>query len=145
MGTFDISNVGDRFTTPSLRLDADLMRVLIERGGYVHPLFVDPEYAAASELGRTPLPGPAVLLLIGGLAEQSGRFDGTVIALVGFDEVRFLAPAFEGDLVHADVEVLEREDRSGRRGLLTMRWRMLRDDGAVLCDARARMLFAREG
>lgn len=140
MGTYRFSNVGDRFETPAMTVTAELMDTLIERGGYVHPLFVDPEWAANSPIGRRPLPGPAVLLLMGGLAEQTGRFDGTVIALVGFEDVRFRAPAFEGDEIHADVEVLGKEGSDGR-GLLTMLWRMLRADGTVLCEARARMLF----
>lgn len=133
---------GERFTTPARRIGDDDLRRLVEAGGYTHPLFTDPAYAAASTFGRTPLPGPALVLLMGGLVEQSGLIDETVIALVGFDTVRFRAPAFPGDEICVDVEVTSTEPRSdGRRSLVSMRWLCRNERGEALADAAATMLF----
>ena len=82
MGTYESFSVGDRFHTPSRTLDDVAVRALISHGGFTHPLFTDPEFAAASAFGKTPLPGQAVLMVMGGLLEQSGRFDDNVIALL---------------------------------------------------------------
>lgn len=123
-------------------LDDATVRTLIETGGYTHPLFTDARFAEASGFGRTPLPGEAILLLMGGLAELSGRFDETVIALTGFDSVRFLSPAFAGDTLRVEIEVLAKEpSRSGERGSLVMAWRCLNDRDEVSAEATARMLF----
>jgi len=153
MGTFDELSIGDVFASPARTLSEADVATLIAVGGYTHPLFTDPAYAAASPFGRTPVPGEGILHLMGGLVEQTERFDDTVIALVGLDEVRFRAPAFAGDVVRCEIEVLAKEPK-GERGLLTMAWRCVKDGGPigeagrarnaadeVLCEARALMLF----
>ncbi|TMK22550.1 MAG: hypothetical protein E6G68_01985 [Actinobacteria bacterium] len=146
MATYDELSVGDSFDTPTVTVDDDTVRTLIGTGGYTHPLFVDEAYAAASPFGRTPLPGQAVLLLLGGLVERSGRFDRTVVALTGFDDVRFRAPAFAGDTLRGTVEILAKEPSSnGARGTLVMAWRCTNSDGTTIATATARMLFRRDG
>jgi acyl dehydratase len=144
MGTFAELSVGDRFASEPRALDAETARAIVEAGGYTHPLFVDPEFAARSAFGRAPIPGQGVLLVMGGLAESTERFDGTTIGLVGLDDVRFLKPAFAGDAVRLDVEVVAKEP-SARTGVLAMRWRCLNDGGEVLVEATARMLFRLDG
>src|SRR5688500_15585695 len=93
VGTYDDLQEGQKFESPSRKLDDKLLRKLVDLGGDTHPLFTNPEFAKRTPIGRTPFPGEAVLLLMGGLLEQSGKFDETTIALVGFDEVSFRAPA----------------------------------------------------
>ncbi|HEX9695226.1 MAG TPA: MaoC/PaaZ C-terminal domain-containing protein [Actinomycetota bacterium] len=142
MGSYESLPPGLSFTTPSMRIEPGDAASLIRIGGYTHPLFTDPTYAAGTPFARSPLPGEAVLLAMGGLVEQSGRFDETVVALLGFDQVRFLAAAFPGDTLHAVVEVTGREMRpSGRRGEVSMVWRCRNERGETLCEATARMLF----
>lgn len=143
-GTFDALAVGDVIRTGTRAVtDADVDR-LVDVGGYTHPLFADAEFARRSPFGRRPLPGQAVLLLMGGLVEQTGRFDETVIALLGFRDVRFAAPAFAGDDVTVDILVQGKELRAdGRRGVLEMRWTARNGDDEVLVDALATMLFDR--
>lgn len=120
--TFDLLVEGTVFTTPSRLVTEADVQSMVDLGGYTHPLFSDPAHAAASEFGGRLLPGQGVLLLMGGLVEQSARFDDSVIALVGFDDVRFHSPVQPGDEVEVEVAVLARERRRGHRGLLTMRW-----------------------
>jgi acyl dehydratase len=145
MGTFDVLSPGDRFSTPSRAIEPSDASALVSIGGYTHPLFTDPAFAKESPFGRPPLPGEAVLLLMGGLAERSGRFDETTVALTGFDEVRFVAPAFAGDELRVEVEVLSKErSGSGRRGTLVMAWRCANQRRETVVEAIARMLFRTE-
>lgn len=137
MSTFEDLTVGDTFTTPSVTVGEHDAAALVKLGGYIHPLFTDPEFAAASPFGRAPLPGQAVLLLMGGLVEQSERFDETTIALLGFEDVRFRKPAFSGDALAVEVTVLAKEPR----GVLIMSWECRNDTSETVCEARARMLF----
>lgn len=142
MGTYADLSVGDVFTSRSRAITKDEAADLVRIGGYVHPLFSDPEYARRTPLRRSPIPGEGVLHLMGGLVEQTGRFDDTVIALVGLDQVRFPAPAFGGDTLSVRVTVTAKEEKSaGTKGLMTMRWECLRGR-IVVCEATALMLFS---
>ena len=141
MTTYQALNTGEVFTTPSRRLSEHDVRALTGLGGYTHPLFTDPDFAAASAFGRSPLPGQALLLLMGGLVERSGRFDESVIALIGLDGVRFRAPAFAGDTLDVQVRVMDKQPRpDGTRGVLVMSWECRNQEGTVLVVAEARML-----
>jgi acyl dehydratase len=137
VSTFTELSPGDAFRTPSLTISEETAKRLIATGGYTHPLFTDDAYAKASPFGRAPLPGQAVLLLMGGLVEQSNRFDETTIALLGFEDVRFRKPAFPGDTIAVEVTVLEKEPR----GAILFAWTCVNEKGAQLVEARARMLF----
>lgn len=126
----------------------ELLEVLVARGGFVHPLFTDVAYVREhSPLPERPLPGTALLHLMGGLAEQSGLLDGSVLALLGFGDVSFEAPALVGDSIRLDLEIgtTVPTSRPGRE-LLALHWRAVRDaDGTILARAEARMLVRRPG
>ncbi|HEX9776339.1 MAG TPA: MaoC/PaaZ C-terminal domain-containing protein [Actinomycetota bacterium] len=143
MGTYDDLAVGETFASAARELTEEDVDLLVRVGGYTHPLFTDPAFAAASTFGRRPLPGEAILHVMGGLVEQTGRFDDTVIALVGFDDVRFRGAAFAGDSINVEVEIVAKEGKPDDRGLITMAWRCLGADGRPLVEATARMLFQR--
>ncbi len=136
---------GFEIESPPLTVSEELVDDLVRLGGYVHPLFTDPEYVRTrSPLPARPLPGAAVLHLMGGLAEQCEALDGTVLALRGFDEVRFRAPAVAGDVLHLRLRIgsTRPTGRTGREEL-RLGWTMVRDDGTVVAEADARMLVAR--
>ena len=143
VGTFDALQVGDRFESSPRKLDDGLLRDLVRLGGYVHPLFTDPDFAASSPLGASPFPGEAVLLIMGGLVESTGKFDESTIALVGFDDVRFGSPALAGDEVFVRVTVVDKQLTSSRsKGILSMDWNCLNGRDQSIVDCKARMLFS---
>src|SRR5688500_15562350 len=88
--TFDRLAIGERITAPTLVIPSAAAGLATTLGGYTHPLFTDPDYVRTSTpFSTSPLPGSLVLFLLGGLAEQSGAFDETTVAMVGIDNVRF--------------------------------------------------------
>ena len=143
MGSYDDLQIGQRVVSPARRVSDDEARTLISTLGYTHPLFADPEYARTqTPFGTTPLPGEVTLALMGGLAEQTGAFDETVVALVGIDAVRFLNAALPGDLLHLEMEVVDKQpSASGRKGVVTFAWRCLKDDGTSVMEAKASLMF----
>jgi acyl dehydratase len=141
VSSFEDFQLHERFTSPSRTITEDDVATLIAVGGYTHPLFTDPEYAAASAFGRTPVPGEGILHMMGGLAEQTGRFDETTIGLVGFDGVRFIKPAFAGDEIRLDIGIDAKHYTGSGKGLLHMIWICLNQDGDNILQAEARMLF----
>lgn len=128
---------GEVFTTPQVEVTEDLRADLVRLGGYTHPLFTRPQEVALP--GGSPLPGQAVLLLMGGLVEQSDRLDDAV-ALVGLTDVRFRRPAVPGCRLQVEVTVLGHAEARGGRSLRSMRWRALDGGAEVLVEATVLML-----
>lgn len=136
---------GTEIESPPVTVTDQLVEDLVRLGGYVHPLFTDPEYVrTSSPLPARPLPGSAVLHLMGGLAEQCAVLDGSVLALVGFADVRFRSPALAGDVLRLRLRIggTTPTGRGGREEL-RLDWSMNRQDGTVVAEATARMLVAR--
>jgi acyl dehydratase len=110
--------------------------------GYVFPLFHDESFAHRAGFSAIPLPGELVLLLMGGLAEQTGVFDDTTLALTGLDAVRFRTPCHAGDTIRLEMEAVAKElSSSGRRGFLTFGWTCLNQRGETVIEARATLAF----
>lgn len=143
--TFDALQLGDVIRTGTRTISEGDVDDLVRVGGYTHPLFADAAFARRSGFGRRPVPGQALLLLMGGLVEQTGRFDETAIALLGFKDVRFVAPAFAGDTVCVDIAVQAKHLKAeGRRGVLEMSWTARNGQDEILVNAVATMLFDRK-
>ena len=125
--------------TPTVEVTDDLVADLVRRGGYTHPLFnpgdngVDPGRAV-------PLPGQGVLLLVGGLVEQSGLLDDA-IALVELRSVRFLAMVTAGTSLGVRITEVERSTTSSGKTLQVFRWTAVTDDGVAVAEAEAVMLM----
>lgn len=128
---------GEHFTTPSLEVTESLRASLVAIGGYTHPLFTQPDELALP--GGKPLPGQAVLLLMGGLVEQAERLDDAV-ALLGLREVSFRRPSVPGTTLTVRVEVLGHTATRGGRRRREMRWQAVDAKGTVLVEAIALML-----
>jgi len=116
----------------------EMISTLVTTGGYPHPLFQD----GWRELGMRgrPLPGQAVLLLIGGAMERTGEFDHA-IALLGIDDVNFLSPVVAGDIIRLEWQEIEFLPwKSAGRELLRMKWRVLNQLNELCIEASSRML-----
>lgn len=140
-GLFVTAAVGDRWRSPELRLDERSTEVTAW-AGYVFPLFSDEEFARRAGFPAIPIPGELVLLLLGGLAEQTGAFDETTIALTALDGVRFQRPCLVGDRIRLEMEVAGKElSASGRRGFVTFAWTCLNQRDETVLEARATLAF----
>jgi acyl dehydratase len=100
------AQAGETFHAGSRLVDDAVVTDIVRAGGFAHPLFVDPEYARSRGFSSAPLPGQALLVLIGGCLEVSGRFEDGVIALLGYREVTLTRRVCSGDVVDVDVELI---------------------------------------
>jgi len=132
----------DSFLTLALDIPEKMRRDAVHLGGFTHPLFTRP--AEVRLQGGSPLPGQAVLLLMAGLVEQSGRMDDA-IALLGMSDVRFRRPVSPGSRMHVRVDVIAHVPRPGGRTIREMRWTALDGDGSVLADAAVQLLVSDSG
>lgn len=140
MTAFADLRVGLQVNGATQTIDADLVATVVERAGYVHPLFTDPEHLARSPFPGPPVPGGLLLVLLGGMAEQHAAFGEDIVALTGFDEVRFDRVAVVGSSVTPSFRLLALEAApSGRGGTAVWEWALHDADGACVCRARARL------
>ncbi|MFY1694692.1 MULTISPECIES: MaoC family dehydratase [unclassified Solwaraspora] len=126
---------------PSVTVTAELVDTLIGRGGYTHPLFNPPD---PGRDGGPPLPGQAVLLLMGGLAEQSGQLDDA-IALLELRRMRFHRLVRAGTTLRVRIERLASRSTSSGKVVAELRWTAVDADGALLAEAEAVMLMNESG
>jgi acyl dehydratase len=115
----------------------ELVRSLVTMGGYVHPLFT----LAESDTGGPPLPGEAVLLLMGGLVEQAGVADDAV-AMLEMKSARFSSMLRAGSTLRVLVSVAQERVTAGGSVLRNYLWTAL-DADELVAEVEVVMLMSR--
>jgi len=141
---FEDFRVGEVFRSPAKTITESAITMMVGLAGFTIPLFNDEEYAKKTPFGTRIAPGRMTLFIMGGLEEQIGIYDETVVALVGLDKVRFKAPLKAGDTIHVEFEITElKETRRPDRGLMVHKSRCLNQRGEVLIETEATHLMRR--
>ena len=136
--------IGERFRSPAKTVGESAVTLMVALAGFTIPLFNDEEYAKKTPFGTRIAPGRLTLFVMGGLEEQIGIYDQTVIALVGLDKVRFKAPLRPGDTIQVEFEVIDLKETSRPdRGIMVHRSRCLNQRGEVLIENEATHLMRR--
>lgn len=125
--------------TDSQEITQDFIRSVVSLGGYTHPLFSPDREGATPDQGP-PLPGQGVLLIMGGLLEQSGALDHA-IALLELKSVKFYQMVRAG--VHLSVELtpLAVKETSSGKLIQDYRWVVVDEQGGSVLEAHAVMLM----
>lgn len=98
--------------------------------GDFNPIHVDHEFAKTTVFRRPIAHGLLVWSLSSGLSQSAPPM--RTLAFIGVREWNFLEPVYTGDTVHVISRVVEKEERSrGRRGVITWRRRVIKQDGKV--------------
>ena len=119
----------------SVLITVDLIDTLVTAGGYTHHLFAD----ADSSDGR-PLPGQAVLLLMGGLVEQSGLVLDA-IALLEIGRVQFHKMVRAGSSLDVEVVAGAQKRTSTGKVLQNYTWIAPDETGDSVAEAEVLMLM----
>jgi acyl dehydratase len=109
------------------------------------PLHIDAHFCATeTEWGRPLMNSLFTLGLLIGISVNDTTV-GTTIANMGFEEVRFPAPLFEGDTVRATTEVLSVRASQSRSeaGLVEFLHRAFKQDGVLVAQCRRTALMRR--
>jgi acyl dehydratase len=139
-GVFGTIAVGDTYTTGGRTItDADVVNFAGVSGDFNH-LHTDAERMRETDFGERIAHGMLVLSITTGLIWQT-RSDAereAVVAFYGIDSLRFVAPAFIGDTIHLEVEVIETEPRDHPVGNGIVRYaidaRNQRDETVLACE-----------
>ena len=133
---FDQWQVGDRVLHEIRRTVTETDNLLFSTLTHnPQPLHLDAEYAAKSEFGRILVNGTFTFSLMVGLTVQDTTL-GTLVANLGYDQVRMPSPVFIGDTLRATTEVVAlRQSRSRpAAGIATFGHKLLNQRDQVVCE-----------
>lgn len=143
---FDEWQVGDRIVHDLRRTVTETDNLLISTLTHnPQPLHLDAEAAGASEFGRILVNGTFTFALMVGISVGDTTL-GTLVANLGYDEVRMPAPVFIGDTLRAETEVVALRPSRSRpgQGVVTFRHVMLNQRDETVCTClRSALVHAR--
>ncbi|MDQ6836735.1 MAG: MaoC family dehydratase [Actinomycetota bacterium] len=109
-----------------------------------HPLHINDVYAKGSQQGRNVVVGPLVYSLALGMSVSD--VSGKAIANLATEELRHPAPAFHGDTLFAESEILEVTPSRSKndRGTVRVHTRVLNQDGVLVAEFKRLVLVPRK-
>ena len=140
---FEDLNPGDHFKHTTGRKLTETDNVLFSALTLnTQPLHINEDFAAQTQFGRRIVNGLFTLALVVGLS-VSDLTEGTIVANLGYENIKHPAPVFHGDTVYAETEVLEKRASASRpdRGVVRLRQIGRKADGTVVVELERTVLF----
>jgi acyl dehydratase len=114
--------------------------------GDFYPLHVDREYAARTQFGERLAHGPMIFALAVGQVALAGFGGDAVIAWLGADDMRMLAPVKIGDTIRVTVEVKETSATSNpKKGIQVWRYTVQNQRDEAVMHFDFRLMFHMKG
>ena len=106
------------------------------------PLHSNEDFASKTPFGRRIVNGIFTLGLVTGLTVAE-LTEGTILANLGYDNVRHPNPLFHGETVYAETEVLEKRDSKSRPnvGIVRLKHWGKKPDGTVVVEFERTVMF----
>src|SRR5450631_460242 len=124
--------------------EADIVMFAGLSGDY-NSLHIDEEFCKQTQFGTRIAHGPLVYAIAAGLLYQLHLYDDTLIAFLGFDNLKFTKPVKPGDTIHARVKVLKKRETSNpERGVMKRELKVLNQRGEVVQEALQAFLLKRK-
>lgn len=142
---FDQWQVGDRIAHAIRRTVTETDNLLITTLTHnPQPLHLDAEYAATTEFGRIVVNGTFTFALAVGISVADTTL-GTLVANLGYDEVRMPGPVFIGDTLRVETEVVECRASASRpeTGIVTFRHLAFNQRDELVCSFTRTALLRR--
>jgi acyl dehydratase len=138
---FEDFAVGDRFESPGKTLTDAHFMFFAGMTGDAHPLHYDDEYAKRTRFGRRLTHGLLLTSLTAvGASTLSPLIEGSIVAFLE-QTTRFLGPAFIGDTVKPEHEIIALDPKRSA-GLLTLRVTLTNQRGELILEGQHKYLVA---
>ncbi|UCF76195.1 MAG: MaoC family dehydratase N-terminal domain-containing protein [Betaproteobacteria bacterium] len=138
-------DIGAEFESPARTVtEADIVAFAGLSGDY-NPLHINEEHCKKTIFGSRIAHGPLVYAIAAGLLFQLHLYDDTLIAFLGFENLKFTKPVKPGDTIHARIKVLEkRETSNADRGVMKRQLQVLNQRGEVVQEGIQAFLLKRK-
>ena len=143
---FDEWKIGDVIAHPITRTVTEADNLLISTLTHnPQPLHLDAEAARNSEFGQILVNSCLTFSLTVGVSVAETTL-GTLVANLGFDEVRLPSPVFIGDTLRFESEVAALRDSKSRpeAGIVTWAHRTINQRGETVCTMKRTALIRRK-
>jgi acyl dehydratase len=142
---FEDFSVGDIYAHPLGRtvLSADNMWFTLLTQN-TNPIHLDHAYSAQTEFGRPLVNSTLTLALVTG--QSVSDISQNAVANLGWEEVRLVSPAYEGDTIYSRSEVLETRESKSRRnaGIVRVKTTGFNQNGVIVIEfSRTVMVYKR--
>ena len=109
------------------------------------PLHLDAEYAGATEFGRIVVNGMFTFSLMVGVSVGDTTL-GTLVANLGYDEVKMPKPVFIGDTLKFESVVADKRESKSRpqAGLVVFEHRAINQRDEVVCTCKRTALMQKK-
>ena len=143
--TFDQFNLGDTFTSQSRTVtEADVVNFAGLSGDF-NPLHTDAEFGKSTPFGERIAHGMLVAAMATGMANWTGLFEGTTIALVE-QVIQYKGAVKFGDTVHLELKVGDKKETSKPdRGVVVFETRVCNQDGKAVIEGKWTLMMKRCG
>jgi acyl dehydratase len=142
--SWDEFREGETFTTAARTVTESAVDAFAGLSGDFNPLHTDEEWARQTPMKGRIGHGMLVLSVATGLANQLGLFEGTTLALLGMDRIKWTAPVRAGDTIHVELTIRQKKESSKPdRGVLVTDAAVLNQRGETVMTAEWTTLMAR--
>jgi acyl dehydratase len=108
------------------------------------PLHLNEDFASKTEFGRRLVNGLFTMALVVGIS-VGDTTSGTIVANLGYENVRHPHPIFHGDTIYVETEVIAKRDSNSRPdcGLVTLKHTGRNQDGKTCVEVTRTAMFRR--
>lgn len=105
-------------------------------------LHLNEDFASKTQFGQRIFNGIFTMALVVGIS-ASEITDGTIVANLGYENVRHPAPVFHGDTIYAETEVLDKRETKSRpdAGIIRLKHTGRKQDGTVVVELVRAVMF----
>ena len=143
---FDEWQVGDRVTHTVTRTVTETDNVLISTLTHnPQPMHLDHDAAAASEFGKPLVNSVFTFGLMIGVSVADTTL-GTLVANLGYDQLKFPNPVFAGDTLRSETECVALRESKSRpnAGIVTWAHRSFNQRGELVCECTRMALLLKK-
>ncbi len=134
MRYFDELSLEEEFLTPARTMtETDVVMFAAMTGDY-NEIHTNAEKMKDSQFGGRLVHGLLALSVSHGLMFRTAILDGSAVAFVGIDDLKFLAPVKIGDTVHGKITVKNLVPSRSKpdRGIAYFQFELIKQDGTVV-------------
>jgi len=143
---FDEWQVGDRVAHAVTRTVTETDNVLISTLTHnPQPMHLDHEGAAKSEFGKPLVNSVFTFGLMIGVSVEDTTL-GTLVANLGYNDLKFPNPVFVGDTLHSETECISLRESKSRpnAGIVTWAHKSFNQKGELVCECTRTALILKK-